>query len=76
MYLCWQLETKYEGLCKDLKRLRKCVRRSTLERPSFVGKLKTLLEKEVEELDRETEKLREQVEVTITASILNAAGNE
>ena len=63
-----QLETKYESLRKDLTRLRRCVRRSVMERPTIVARLKTLLEKEVLDLDRETEKLREQVEVKIHLS--------
>lgn len=59
----FQVHNKYEALQKELKRLRKCVRRSLMERPTMIRKLNQLLQKEIEELDAETVKLSEQVQV-------------
>ncbi|XP_063591421.1 dynein axonemal heavy chain 6-like [Penaeus indicus] len=58
-----EVHNKYEALQKELKRLRKCVRRSLMERPTMIRKLNQLLQKEIEELDAETVKLSEQVQV-------------
>ena len=60
-----KVEGKYEMMKKDMKRLRKTLRRSTIERPGHVIKLKTLLEKEVTEINKETAKLTEQVHVSL-----------
>lgn len=57
------MHNKYEALQKEVKRLRKSVHRSLMERPASVRKLKQLLEKEIREVDGETAKLAEQVQV-------------
>ena len=49
---------------KDMKRLRKSLRRNVMERPGVVKKLIVLLQREVSDLDKETEKLAEQVQVS------------
>ncbi|XP_047493549.1 dynein heavy chain, cytoplasmic-like [Penaeus chinensis] len=60
-----EVHNKYEALQKELKRLRKCVRRSLMERPTMIRKLNQLLQKEIEELDAETVKLSEQVQLKV-----------
>lgn len=64
-FFAWfaQVHNKYEALQKEVKRLRKSVRRSLMERPSSIRKLRQLLDKEIEEVDAETAKLAEQVQV-------------
>ncbi|XP_066941288.1 dynein axonemal heavy chain 6-like [Macrobrachium rosenbergii] len=57
-----EVHNKYEVLQKEVKRLRRTVRRSMMERPTLIKKLEQLLEKEIEELDGETAKLAEQVQ--------------
>ncbi|XP_068222067.1 dynein axonemal heavy chain 6-like [Palaemon carinicauda] len=57
-----EVHNKYEVLQKEVKRLRRTVRRSMMERPTLIKKLEQLLEKEIEELDGETGKLAEQVQ--------------
>ncbi|KAK8381897.1 hypothetical protein O3P69_015122 [Scylla paramamosain] len=57
-----EVHNKYEALQKEVKRLRKSVRRSLMELPASVRKLSHLLEKEIEEVDTETAKLAEQVQ--------------
>nr|XP_045596380.1 dynein axonemal heavy chain 6-like [Procambarus clarkii] len=57
-----EVHNKYEALQKEVKRLRKSVRRGLMERPTSIRKLKQLLDKEMEEVDAETAKLAEQVQ--------------
>ncbi|XP_053633338.1 dynein axonemal heavy chain 6-like [Cherax quadricarinatus] len=57
-----EVHNKYEALQKEVKRLRKSVRRSLMERPTAIRKLKQLLDKEIEEVAAETAKLAEQVQ--------------
>ncbi|KAK4311954.1 hypothetical protein Pmani_016585 [Petrolisthes manimaculis] len=60
--ITWRVHNKYEALQEEVKRLRKSVHRSLMERPASVRKLKQLLEKEIKEVDGETAKLAEQVQ--------------
>ncbi|KAK7077712.1 hypothetical protein SK128_023314 [Halocaridina rubra] len=57
-----EVHNKYEVLQKEVKRLRRSIRRSLMERVGMIKKLEQLLAKEIDELDSETGKLAEQVQ--------------